>query len=72
MVNYDLLTHHVANMGIQGFTLKRLISFLQYQRQRVALGDKVLPRQPLVCEVPQEAILSPLFNIYMHSSSSCY
>ena len=66
-VNHGLLAHCLANVGIQGLALKWLKSFLQGQRQRVAVGEIISQRQGLNCGVPQEAILSPvLFNIYMH------
>lgn len=34
-------------------------------RQRVALGERVSTQHPLVCRIPQEEILYPVFNILM-------
>lgn len=48
-------------------SLQWLTSFLQAWRQRVVLGERMLPRYPFVCRVPERTILFPMFlNIYMY------
>lgn len=65
-VDHDLLTHRLTTSGVHRVVLKQLICLLQFQGQKVALGERVSARHPIICGVLQEAILSPmLFNNYM-------
>lgn len=51
--------------------LLEIVSFLHSQRQRVVLWERVLLHCPLLCGIPQGAILSPLLlNLYMCPSAS--
>lgn len=66
VVDYELLTYHLADAGVWRTALKWLVSFFQDRGQRVAVGESLSQRHPLRCGFPQEAILSPiLFNIFM-------
>lgn len=67
MVGHNLLTHCLTNVGIWGILLKWLTSFFKGQGQRVELGERMYTRYPIICGVPQRAILSPkLLNIYTY------
>lgn len=65
-LNFDLLTHRLTNAEVQGVALQCLSSFLQGWGQRVALGERVSDRHPLVCGVLQGAAISPkILPIYV-------
>lgn len=64
IADYDLLTHFLANMSIQG-GLKWLTSFLLGWGQRVEIEERVSNKHPLICGVPQRndllsSIIQPL------------
>uniref|UniRef100_A0A803TE10 Reverse transcriptase domain-containing protein n=1 Tax=Anolis carolinensis TaxID=28377 RepID=A0A803TE10_ANOCA len=70
-VDYDLMIHRLAMSGIRGQALNWFNSFLRNRSQCVEYMDQVSDRSPLLCGVPQGAILSPLlFNIYVRPLAS--
>uniref|UniRef100_A0A803TLI7 Reverse transcriptase domain-containing protein n=1 Tax=Anolis carolinensis TaxID=28377 RepID=A0A803TLI7_ANOCA len=70
-VDYDLMIHRLAMSGVRGQALNWFNSFLRNRSQCVEYMDQVSDRSPLLCGVPQGAILSPLlFNIYVRSLAS--
>uniref|UniRef100_A0A803SWK3 Reverse transcriptase domain-containing protein n=1 Tax=Anolis carolinensis TaxID=28377 RepID=A0A803SWK3_ANOCA len=70
-VDYDLMIHRLAMSGVRGQALNWFNSFLRNRSQCVEYMDQVSDRSPLLCGVPQGAILSPLlFNIYVRPLAS--
>uniref|UniRef100_A0A803U0W5 Reverse transcriptase domain-containing protein n=1 Tax=Anolis carolinensis TaxID=28377 RepID=A0A803U0W5_ANOCA len=70
-VDYDLMIHRLAMSGVCGQALNWFNSFLLNRSQCVEYMDQVSDRSPLLCGVPQGAILSPLlFNIYVRPLAS--
>uniref|UniRef100_A0A803SW27 Reverse transcriptase domain-containing protein n=1 Tax=Anolis carolinensis TaxID=28377 RepID=A0A803SW27_ANOCA len=70
-VDYDLMIHRLAMSGVRGQALNWFNSFLRNWSQCVEYMDQVSDRSPLLCGVPQGAILSPLlFNIYVRPLAS--
>lgn len=63
-VDHNLMTCYFDDARIHGTTLTCLISFLQGQGQRVALGGMTALRTPLVYSLPQGVVLSPI-TLYM-------
>uniref|UniRef100_A0A803SVN4 Reverse transcriptase domain-containing protein n=1 Tax=Anolis carolinensis TaxID=28377 RepID=A0A803SVN4_ANOCA len=70
-VDYDLMIHRLAMSGVRSQALNWFNSFLRNRSQCVEYMDQVSDRSPLLCGVPQGAILSPLlFNIYVRPLAS--
>uniref|UniRef100_A0A803TWG8 Reverse transcriptase domain-containing protein n=1 Tax=Anolis carolinensis TaxID=28377 RepID=A0A803TWG8_ANOCA len=70
-VDYNLMIHRLAMSGVRGQALNWFNSFLRNRSQCVEYMDQVSDRSPLLCGVPQGAILSPLlFNIYVRPLAS--
>uniref|UniRef100_A0A803TDE0 Reverse transcriptase domain-containing protein n=1 Tax=Anolis carolinensis TaxID=28377 RepID=A0A803TDE0_ANOCA len=70
-VDYDLMIHRLAMSGVRGQALNWFNSFLRNRSQCVEYMDQVSDRSPLLCGVPQGAIVSPLlFNIYVRPLAS--
>lgn len=57
MVEHNLLTHQLANVGTWGTALQWIFSFLHGPEHRVALVEKMPQENPLECDVLQEVIL---------------
>nr|XP_060615104.1 uncharacterized protein LOC132764950 [Anolis sagrei ordinatus] len=70
-VDHGILLGRLAGMGLGGTALNWFNSFLRNRSQRVEYMDQVSDGSPLLCGVPQGAILSPLlFNIYVRPLAS--